>query len=753
MAAVIGLRGMQRGDDFELATNVKGAGIFGNLVYTTNGRRYFLRLKHTDTPGTNKLRETELALILHKGFEGYKSMADTAWLKFIIYTNKEPGWRSTLLDLQIEAEVNTIFKTSDEGNIFKFNLNKEEKPDRSTGSRKSSSERKKSFNLGDPDEEMKDFLNKLIIFTGQKDQWELDDLIAEEIRNHDANKFYKPDYKSILHHFKTSLETWWRNKERKIMTPALLNMWLERAKTEYHSSLVTSLRNGYREQLGRTGINFSVSEISWLETKLSNKYAVHLRSDALTLCSILLLDCLPQTKCIFVNFENLQAYTGELLHAWLGGVWQWLIVSCDSAVQDSDISHTCQDIWEKHLKSVKSEKCLIVLTHCTPQKMKGFTPIDHKFNFEQLAPKSQEMVLEKEIEFQGYKMTMRSVLQRHGNVQYVLRPELVTAIGTGKSDVNIGGKLHENTDHYVPIVLKRKIWLPLNILEKRGTYPDVFAVSGIEEMQLVALVPSDEEVENFYFDEDPLTGNASQSCMFQNSRFIVLRGRNFKASFSKLQKNRCRETLHWLKYKDGKLLWKETRGDVRNLLDCIDSKETGIEKRILREFMTHGSCEVNEDSIWDLGERTVLVVAEPGMGKSKTTTQVARRTKERDPTSWVVRINWNDHTGKLKAINTEIFDLVSLVEFLCSAAFPESKYTVINRDLLKQALQSSGNVTVLIDGFDEISLQYAEKAAVILSELIKTNVGRLWVTSRPVVKETLEKVLRVTAFTLKKLSH
>jgi hypothetical protein len=58
-----------------------------------------------------------------------------------------------------------------------------------------------------------------------------------------------------------------------------------------------------------------------------------------------------------------------------------------------------------------------------------------------------------------------------------------------------------------------------------------------------------------------------------------------------------------------------------------------------------------------------------------------------------------------------------------------------------------------MDGFDEISPIYADKAAVILSELMKTEVGRVWVTSRPVEKERLEKKLSVFAFNMKKLSR
>jgi hypothetical protein len=103
---------------------------------------------------------------------------------------------------------------------------------------------------------------------------------------------------------------------------------------------------------------------------------------------------------------------------------------------------------------------------------------------------------------------------------------------------------------------------------------------------------------------------------------------------------------------------------------------------------------------------------------------VAWNTKLADPASWVVRVNCNDHNRKLENINAAKFNFESLVKFLCNTAFTVSKYTDINRCLLKQALQNSGNVTVLMDGFVELRPFLEDKAAVILSELMKTKVGR-----------------------------
>jgi len=121
--------------------------------------------------------------------------------------------------------------------------------------------------------------------------------------------------------------------------------WLQRAKSEYYNPAVKSLRKSCTKKLDKTGIHFSVSKVSGLQAELSNKRAVHLRSNTLTLCSKLLLDCLDRSKCIFVTFELLQSNLNMLLHAWLGGHWQWLTVFCDSAVQQSDISDTCKKIY------------------------------------------------------------------------------------------------------------------------------------------------------------------------------------------------------------------------------------------------------------------------------------------------------------------------------------------------------------------------------------------------------------------------
>jgi len=755
MAAVIGLRGMQRDNNFKLRTNAKDAGKFDDLVYQERGRRYCLQLKHTENPDDTKLEPKKLVELLHNCFESYYKMDDKDNLEFIIYTNKRLGRNLSSHETKRPSDkmFEIVFKTSTEGKIFNFTRDNNKKPDVYSSVEKLVKESKEFGHLSDAEQNNKvgtinGFLGRLIMVTGQKGQSELDAVIKEEITKHNSATFGPKVNETELLHFKKKIEKWWRDRNEEMTTETLRN-WLQEAKTEASAPVVDSLFKRCTKELVTTEMKFSETEVTRLHAELSNKRAVHLRSDALTLCSILLLDCLDTSKCIFVTFESLQSNKNMLLYSWLGGHWKWLIVFCDSTVQQSDISETCLTISEI-IKHDPSTKRVIILTACSVQQISNFVPIEHEFKFEQLSKESQEIVLDKKIDFQGCEVTMRSVLEGNGNV---LGPELVTDLVTQGTAVNIGGRLQQNTEYYEPRVFKRKIWLPWNILKNQNTYPDTFAVSGLGERELTDIIPSDEKVGSFSCDEDTVPEDSTQNNDGFRKRFFVLKGRNTKSSFLKLCEIYNQAPLHWLKVKDKKLLWKQTCGDIENLLNCIDAAETDIAKEILKECMKNGTSEVEEKSIRELGERILLVVAEPGMGKSSTTTQVAWNTKSADPKTWVVRINWNDHTRELQDINTAKFNFDSLVEFLCSAAFPESKYTDIIRILLKDALQNSGNVTVLMDGFDEISPTHADKADVILSELMKTKVERVWVTSRPVQRKKLENLLSVIAFSMKKLSY
>jgi len=759
MAAVIGLRGMERGDNFELATNVTNAGNFDDLVYTAGGWRYFLQLKHTENPDTTFLQPKDLVELLHKCFESYYKMEDKDKSEFIIYTNKRLGRMLSSHERNDTAvsTVENVFKTSTKGEIFNFTRDDNKKIDVYSGVEKIVKGSKEFSDLSVPEQnckvgKIKEFLEKLIVVIGQKGQQKLDKVIYKEIKKRDEIKVGREVNEQVIRYFKMRLEIWWRNKIEK-MTPETIRNWLQEAKSKACASVVRSLFKSCTKTLVDTGMRFSDSEVSRLQTELSDKRAVHLRSDALTLCSVLLLDCLDTSKCIFVTFESLQSNKNMLLYAWLGGKWEWLLVFCDSTVRQSDISEAFLEISEIITRDPPSKR-VVILTPCSIQQLSDFVTVEHEFNFEQLSVESQEIVLDKKMDFQGCEVTMRSVLQRHGNVQHVLGPELVTDMITEGTTVNIGGRLQVNSGYYAVRVLERNIYLRLDILKEVDLLRHLFVVSGMRQNDLSEFVPSGQTVQtlSYSFKNGVYRDESNETDSPKEVGFIRIEGNDLETCYTVLCQLHSEKTVHWVELKNRNFLWIRSSGATDNLLNYVDYGRTRLDPLVVTEYMKKPEGGINEEVIWKLNERTVLVVDEPGMGKSCTTTQVAWHTKLADPTSWVLRINWNDHTRKLHEINKETFNFDSLVEFLCSAAFSESKYAAISSSLLKQALQKSGNVAVLMDGFDEISPIHADKAAAILCELMKNKVEKVWVTSRPVQKERLEKELSVTAYGMRKLS-
>jgi hypothetical protein len=368
MAAIIGLRGLAKRHNFELSSNIRGAGNFDDLVYKGGDRMYFLQTKHSYDPNRT-LEEIEMSEILGQCFKSYLEIKNGMKFKgvandkkeFIIYTNRkldaELTWRK-----KEQKNVDIFFKTRD-NEIFNFIPDKNVNEDLYTllASSVEGSEGPELQYL------IPEFLNKLLIATDQEGNRKLDNLIADEIYKQDKIQVKPEEYNSILHHFKTRLETWWRKEQRVAMTPTELTKWLQKAKTEYYNPVVNSLCNSCTNKLDRTVIKFSDRKTSRLKVELSNKRAVHFRSDALTLCSILLLDCLDKSKCIFVTFESLQSNKNMLLHAWLGGHWEWLIVFCDSTVRQWDISDTCNKISEIMKRDTSTEH-FITLTLCSVHK-------------------------------------------------------------------------------------------------------------------------------------------------------------------------------------------------------------------------------------------------------------------------------------------------------------------------------------------------------------------------------------------------
>jgi KaiC/GvpD/RAD55 family RecA-like ATPase len=147
--------------------------------------------------------------------------------------------------------------------------------------------------------------------------------------------------------------------------------------------------------------------------------------------------------------------------------------------------------------------------------------------------------------------------------------------------------------------------------------------------------------------------------------------------------------------------------------------------------------------------RVVLVIDEPGMGKSTLLTHLARETRQRHPDVWIVRVNINNYTSILQEYKTKSFDENGAFKLLTEAAnIKESDSMQLEKHLFNYVYNSTGNMAVLIDGVDEVCPYYAEEVLQFLRILSKTKIRKIWITSRNFMKDQLQQEFQCQPYSL-----
>jgi len=181
---------------------------------------------------------------------------------------------------------------------------------------------------------------------------------------------------------------------------------------------------------------------------------------------------------------------------------------------------------------------------------------------------------------------------------------------------------------------------------------------------------------------------------------------------------------HWLKYETGSnsFVWQQSKGSLSVLREFIDDKS------YTKAYKEEAMIKLTNTS------KIIIISDTAGMGKSTILTHLALQIKK-DPSNsdlWLIRINLNDYTDKLKELKEKIvikeLDLDSLVEFLSRDLLNISD--PFEQKLIKHCI-TMGKSIVMFDGFDEISPTYKDLVIGLLKILSKTQIRQVWITTRP----------------------
>jgi hypothetical protein len=304
-------------------------------------------------------------------------------------------------------------------------------------------------------------------------------------------------------------------------------------------------------------------------------------------------------------------------------------------------------------------------------------------------------------------------------------------------------------------VLQHHVYLKDDILKQ--THSTVtFAVSGLKADELKKYLLAGEKICEFEYNErerihsfrivsdffmiNPFTDRGTmktqhevgQEIKPEEVRYIILGEENPESKFRKLKA--LLPNVHWIHVEDGSLLWRDSNCNID----------------IIRRHIDETKCR-NYDikNVMEQSDRTMLLVAEPGMGKSTFLSDLEHEIKERNPAVWVLRINLIEHTKLLDDMELEGECIDKCKKFLWSAAHTTGQDALgLAEYIFTRALRKTGKMVILFDGFDEISPHYTKKVNMLIRAIREKTPSQILVSSRFSQRPNLEDVLIKLAFTL-----
>ncbi len=124
------------------------------------------------------------------------------------------------------------------------------------------------------------------------------------------------------------------------------------------------------------------------------------------------------------------------------------------------------------------------------------------------------------------------------------------------------------------------------------------------------------------------------------------------------------------------------------------------------------------------------------MGKSTLLNCLARKIKNTRSNCWTMKVDLNDFTNEFSEAASNNFNQQA-IEFL-SGKIMKVK-TNFEKDLFRGSCESTGNVVLLFDGFDEVANYYKAHVAQLIKSLLKTKIEKCFIASRPEWSDYLQK--------------
>ena len=622
----------------------------------------------------------------------------------------------------------------------------------------------------------KEFLSKVKIFQSQSNENSLNELIEKEIT--DACKASPPIVNSIYTKFVEGYSKWWEQVGNVEWLRKDSNLW-QNIETSLISEVNEISELELKESVG-CGVRFKQQHIQSLcDTITQNTFLnIVTNSDIHNLQKLKThqaLNFIGYKNSLFIGLKSLMVRRKEIRKLWPCKWSAALIIDCDC---EGNVADILLDILQETVDSAQSavgtlvgilqkyqQKVILISTgqhtKCSASFQKKlrniYTNFEDNCDMSDLDEESQKKILERTVNFQGINVALQSLVGTDPPecTKRLIDSDVISILLSNEHKLCVGKQLCDHAQYYIPRVLQHHVYLKEGIF-KLTDNTTTFAVSGLPADELKRYLPDGEKICEFEYDEGE--GNPSFKIVSEYSniglsdelenmkaynnigrkikpeevRYIILGNKTPESRFGEL-KEMC-ENVHWIHVEEGSFLWKDTKGNIDTIRRYI--YETKCRKYYIENVM-------------EQSDRTMLLVAEPGMGKTTFLSHMEHEIKKRNAAVWVLRINLNEHTSALDDIKFEVECIDKCKMFLWGAAHkPEKAALTMTKHIFLQALEQTGKMVIILDGFDEISPYYTQKVNTLIKAIRDKTASQIFVSSRFSHRQDLEGTVIKLAFRL-----
>lgn len=195
---------------------------------------------------------------------------------------------------------------------------------------------------------------------------------------------------------------------------------------------------------------------------------------------------------------------------------------------------------------------------------------------------------------------------------------------------------------------------------------------------------------------------------------------------------------------DSKWLYKLTIDDkliVQENEKFIDEK-LYIERFLIKDLYYPNRKSENEIILET--KNLIILSANSGMGKTTLLLSLCKKIKKINQSNWTEIIKITDH---LKALSHYKYYNGDCIDFL---SFVILKHDYFSNQLFKYNFK---NVFIMFDAIDEISSKFRKIVVDIVTELLKTDIKQIWMSTRPFVQQYLENEFSVSSWNIEVFSE